>query len=102
MTSEQAGIIFNGLIVFAGGILVWLGTMLSRKEKTQKPPHTETMEIAGAIISGADAKILAEAFSKMSGNATALQAALERNTEAVEDVRDELRNMANVLIITKK
>lgn len=100
MTSEQAGILFNGLIVFAGGILVWLGTMLSRKEKSKASP--ETLEIAGAVISGADAKMLAEAFGKMSGRAETLEAALHRNTEAAEDVRNELRNMANVLIMSKK
>lgn len=100
MTSEQAGIIFNGLIVLAGGILVWLGTMLSRKEKSKASP--ETLEIAGAVISGADAKMLAEAFGKVSANAAVLAVALDRNTDSVEDIRLEMRNMANVLIITKK
>lgn len=100
MTSEQAGILFNGLIVFAGGILVWLGTMLSRKEKSKASP--ETLEISGAVISGADAKMLAEAFGKVSANAAVLAVALDRNTDSVEDIRLEMRNMANVLIITKK
>lgn len=116
MTPEQAAALYNGLIVFAGGLLVWLGTMLSRKAKDKPAAAGTRMEIAGAVIDGKDAKMLADSFDRAAANMTSLQLelvehrkALDRNSGVAEDVRDattevrgEMRNLANSLLLTRK
>lgn len=114
MTAEQAAILYNGLIVFAGGLLVWLGTNFSKK-KANDPSAGETMEIAGAVINSKDARGLIESFDNAASHMSRLtdeiaehRRILERNTAAAKDVceatdhvNQEMRNLANALLMQR-
>lgn len=111
MTPEQAAIVYNGLIAFAGGLLLYLGTMLSKKAKAAPVAAGTSVELAGAVINGKDAKMLAESFMEAAAEMRALRLqlaevskALVHNAEKADDVREathaannELRNLANAL-----
>lgn len=123
MTPEQAATLYNGLIVFAGGLLVWLGHTFSKKASAKPGAQTDTVELAGAVINGRDAKMLADSFDRVAANMTSLQLELvehrkaidrssdrlDRNTDAAKDVCEatsrtdhELRNLANAMLMTRK
>lgn len=102
MSPDQTEAIYNSLIVFAVGLLTWLGTRLGKKSKEKESKNDEVMEIAGAVINGADARMIADSFAKASANMAALQLelvenrkALDRNSDVCEDVRDGMRSVGD-------
>lgn len=101
MTGEQFGFF---LIAFSTAITALMaGNKAKQMTKAQTAsPQTEKLEIAGAVIDPASAKMLADAFRTNTDAVTALNSnmvehrkALDRNSEVCEDMRSDIREAAN-------
>lgn len=92
------GNIANGIALLVFGILSGIGLYMGRKQQSsagRPAPQGDTVEIAGALIDGQQAR--------------ALTAALDRNTEAVtragvhvDDACREIRHLTDELIRSQK
>ena len=108
----------NALLILIVGIGGHFSITQVRKKGAAPPANStvEAVELAGAVIDSKDAKMLSDSFDRASLSMIALQQELtehrkilDRNNECIENVRDttlqvnqEMRNLANALLITRK
>ena len=91
----------NGVLFIIGAVIAALGGLFGLKQK-RKDAGGEPLELAGAVIDQKQAETI---FTTVGANTEALEqntAALKRTAEALGDLEDEVRNLRQEIIVSRR